>query len=154
MKEVVIIAADLARLHADAGVIERLHRGKALGEEPRLHLPRNFHLVRGTARRLPAFFFRATLRLHSVRHLVDADQHKTVSVEVFKPGEDAAPYRRLPALKHSRRLIIMDVLVLHTPQTRRVMEFDSAFPPRRVFAGDVLGHEDDPGRTSNEFVLL
>src|SRR5258708_362221 len=38
IEEVVIIAADLASLYADAGIVQRLQHGKVLWKEPRLHL--------------------------------------------------------------------------------------------------------------------
>src|ERR1051325_2846041 len=126
MKEVIVVAADLARLNADTGVIKRLHGWKALGKEPGLHLAGNLHLMGRPPGRFPPFFLRAALRLHRLGHLVNADQHKTVAIKVFKSRKDAAPDRRLAAAQQSRRLFVMQVLILHPAEARRMLKTDPA----------------------------
>ena len=73
VEEIVIVAANLPRLVADACVFERAQAGKRLREEPRLHLLGDLQLLGGPALGLLPIGDGAALRLDRVRDLVEAD---------------------------------------------------------------------------------
>src|ERR1700682_6393095 len=99
MKEVVVIATDLASLKAEPRVVECFQGWEGLREESRLHLFGDLQLVRGTAFRFKLCRRRAPLRLHCLGHLVEAHQGERIPVDIFEAGKYSAPNRRLLAMQ-------------------------------------------------------
>src|SRR5712692_10895408 len=94
VEEVVIVAADLTSLDADAGVFESSEGREGLREQPGLHVLGDFEFVRGAALGFLLFGDDATLRFHGMGELVEADQREGVAVDIAEAGNDSSPGRR------------------------------------------------------------
>ena len=89
-EEVVVVAADVASLDTDTGVVEGLERGEGLGEETGLDLLGDLELLGGAAIGFDLLGCDVSLLLDLARELVGADQLESVAVEVLKAGESDA----------------------------------------------------------------
>ena len=92
IEEIVIIAADLASLDADAGVLERGQGRQRLREEPGLHLFGNFQFLGRAAFGFELLGHGAALRFDFAAQLIEFHQREGISIEIFEAGEHAAPY--------------------------------------------------------------
>ena len=150
IEKVVVVAADLSRLNAGAGVLQGLQFGQSLWKQPRLHLPGNLQLVSSPPLRIPPFGGGLALRLHRAADFVETDQRKRILIEVFETGEGATPRRRVVVSgcgRGSRRFIG------DAPQSRRAAELDAAAAPFAVRRRQVFGHEDHLGRAADQLGL-
>ena len=86
-EEVVVVAADVAGLDADAGVVEGFERRQSLGEEAGLDLAGDLELLCGAAFGLDLCGGSLALLLDLAGDLVGADQFEAVAVDVVKAGE-------------------------------------------------------------------
>src|SRR5271170_7069281 len=131
-EEVVVVAAYVASLDADTGVVEGLERGECLGEEAGLDLSRDLELLCGAAFGLDFFNRGEALALDLAGDLVGAEEFEGVAVNVVEAGyggaEDGALWR--------------------------VVEADAAFLPELVGGVDVLGDKADLGVAADESVVL
>src|SRR6266436_7084053 len=74
VEEVVIVAADLASLDADAAVFESGERREGLREQTRLHVLGDFEFVGGAAFGFLLCDDGAALRFHGVGELIETDE--------------------------------------------------------------------------------
>jgi len=90
-EEVVIIAADLACLMADSGVIERGKFGKILREEAGLDLRGDFDFLGGAAFGFESLLLGAALGFDGLGDFVEADEGEEIAVWIAETAEYAAP---------------------------------------------------------------
>src|SRR5207247_10590341 len=79
IQEVVVVAADFARLHAKARILKRLERGQSLREETGLDLLGDFDFLRGAAFGFQLLGKGAALRFDRVSHFVETHQRKGIA---------------------------------------------------------------------------
>ena len=156
VEEVVVVAADLAGLKADAGVVESWDGRKSLGKKASLDLFGNFQLLGGAALGFEFFGNGATLRFHGVGHFVKTDKRESVAINVAEARKDAAPNgglftkkrRRGRRIGRARLGIILDAL-----EAGGELKMNAAFGPFLKFSDNVFGDEDDLRGAANELVL-
>src|SRR5580704_8181840 len=95
MQKVVIISADLSSLNTNAGVVQGSQWREILREESRLYLFGDGKFVTRAAFGFEPLRLGAPLRLDALRHLVEANQCKSILVDVFESTEHSAPNRLL-----------------------------------------------------------
>ena len=83
-EEVVVVAADVAGLDADSGVVEGFERGERLGEETGLNLPGDLKLLCGATFGLDFFDCVAALALDLASDRVGAEEFEGVAVDVVE----------------------------------------------------------------------
>jgi hypothetical protein len=131
-EEVVVVAADVAGLDADAGVVEGVEWGKGLGEEAGLDLLGDLELLGGAALRLEAFGGVAALALDLASDLAGAEEFEGVAIDVVEAGDGGSEEGLLG----------------------RVMEPHTAVVPELIGGVDVFGEKADLGVASDELVVL
>ena len=131
-EEVVVVAADVAGLDADAGVVEGFERREGLGEEAGLNLLGDLELLGGAAFGLDFLGCDLALLLDLAGELVGADEFEAVAVDVLEAGEGDSE----------------DGLL------RRLMKVDAMALPELVGGVDVFGDEADLGVAADEAVFL
>ena len=102
MKEVVVVATDLASLNADARIVECFQGWKGLGEESGLHLLGDLQFLSGAAFGFKLLRCGAPLCLHRLGHFVEAHQREGIFVDILEAGKNSAPNRRLFAQQATR----------------------------------------------------
>src|SRR6202035_2300693 len=83
------------------------------------------------------------LRFDFPGYKIETDQRKGVSIDVLEPGENAAPNRRL-----------FFRLPPDASQPRRKTKRNATPAPFFIFSDHILGDENNPGRPSDELILL
>src|SRR5262245_36712798 len=91
VQEVVIVAANLARLDAHASVLECADGRHGLRKQPGLYLTRDVELVSDAALRLRSFGDLAALQLDLTGDGIHADQRKRVPIGVLEDRQRATP---------------------------------------------------------------
>ncbi len=81
-EEIVVVAADVAGLDADAGVVEGLERGRGLREEPRLDFAGDLQLLFETALGFDALGGGAALVFDEAAHFVGAEELEGIAIDV------------------------------------------------------------------------
>ncbi len=94
---IVVIAAHLASLDADARIIERAKPRLRLRKKPGLDLLGNLQLLRDAALGFLPFSRRAALRFHFACHFIKTDQSERISIHIPEARKHAAPDRLLGA---------------------------------------------------------
>ena len=179
IEKVVIIAADLAGLDADAGVFESGERRESLREEAGLDVLGDFEFVGGAALGFLLCYDNAALLFHRVGQLVEADEREGIAVDIAEAGDDSAPDGSFFAEEHAvsagdagvctftctcdcrsggtcgcRGGLLGLRLVANAFEARRSLEADASLRPFLEFCGDIFGNEDDLRRTADQLVLL
>jgi hypothetical protein len=131
-EKVVVVAADVAGLDADAGVVEGFERRQGLGEEAGLDLAGDLEFLRGAAVGLDLRRCSLAFLLNFAGKLVGADQLEAVAVDILKAGEGD------PEDSLLRRLVKTHTVPL----------------PELVGGVDVFGDEADLGVAADEMVFF
>src|SRR5215510_11287438 len=98
VQEVIIIAADLASLHARSAILKGFERRPFLRKEPGLHLFSDFHLVNIATLSIFTLLDAATMGVQKLGEPGTLNQCKLVAVDILKKGENTPvlPRGRLP----------------------------------------------------------
>jgi len=157
IKKIVIVAAHLARLVADARVFERAHAGKSLWKQPGLHLLGNFQFLGGVAFGILTIGDGAALRLDGMSDFVKTDEGKRIAVGIAKAAEHGAPdwrsmIRGIGGIIRERRLRLQSML--EAPKPRVGKKMDAALAPFAEFGEHVFGNEGDVGGAADLLKLL
>src|SRR5262249_28068069 len=109
-EEVVVVAADVTSLDADAGVVEGFELGEGLGEETGLNLLGDLEFLGGAAIGLNLFCGDSPLLLDLAGELVGTDKLEAVSIDVLKAGEGYAEDGLLGWLVKAHALLVPEFI--------------------------------------------
>ena len=153
LEEIVVVAADLARLDAHARVVEASERRKRLREEARLDLLGDFEFLSGTALLLDLFLSRAALLFDGVSDLVETEECEGVAVGVAKARYGAAPDGTLFADDDAFGAGSLRFVVANAVEARSADEANASAGPFADASGDIFRDENDVGGAADEFLL-
>src|SRR5271170_6087154 len=122
----------MARLNANACVLERFQRRQSLREKPGLNLFGDFQLLGGVALGFQSFSGQAPLRFQFPAYLVEAHQGKRISIEIAETSEHAAP-DGLRVRSRSR------TIKLNSSQTWSIEKTDSPAAPFMELPHNIFG---------------
>ena len=144
-EKVVIVAADLASLMANTGVIERGELRKSLGKQARLDLLGDFDFLGGAAFGFEALCLGPMLGFDGVGDFIEADQGEGVAVRIAETAENAAPDGRCAAggLAFGAIAVLDADAMLETFEARIARELHATGDPFAEFAGNIFGHKRD-----------
>src|SRR4051812_49359110 len=154
MKEVVVVAADLASLDADSGVVEGPQWWERLRKEARLDLFGDVEFMSGAPFRFEFGCGGTALCLDCLGHFVKAHQGEGIAVNILEAGKHATPNRRLLSKEKFGCILPSLLLILDASQTRHMTKADSAAPPLRVGSYDILRYKSHWSRLADQLVFV
>ena len=147
IQKIVIVAAHLASLDANACVIERAERRQRLREEPRLHHPSDLEFLGRTAFAFQLLGNGSALLFERAADVIESHQRERIAVDVYEAREDTAPNWRLIGGRCAR-------VMLDAPEPWRITKAHSAPAPFAEFRDDVFGEENDGCSAADELIIV